>query len=380
MAKRRYGDGSVYLRSDGRWAGALTYKHGPTKRKVFYGRSAAEVRRKLDAARKEREAGAKAPDDRYTTAEYLQYWLERLTKVGKLSESTITGYESVVRNHIAPEIGKVPLGRLKRLHVEDVGIAVKRKGLSPRMVEYTHAVLRSALSWAEDHALVHKNVARRAGPSRVEREPITPINASQTRQLLDAAVNDRLMALYTLALMGLRKGEILGLRWSDINMDDGSLRVSLQLQMRNGAWALVPPKTSSSRRTLPLPHSVVVALRSHRTRQVEERLLAGSRWNPPVHLKDLVYTTLIGTPIDPRNLTRLFHKLLKTAGLPQMRFHDLRHSAATLLRSEGVDLKTIQKILGHSTYKMTADTYTSVFPEELRNAANVMDTILARAQ
>ena len=173
--------------------------------------------------------------------------------------------------------------------------------------------------------------------------------------------------------VGLRRGETLGLAWNDVDLDDGTLTVRQALQRIDGKLRLTPPKTKRSRRTIALPQTVVAALRMHRARQLQERLLAGSRW----HDSGLVFTTTIGTPLEPRNVTRDFQRILAKAGLPRIRLHDLRHGCATLLLAQGVQPRVVMDILGHSTISVTMDTYSHVLATMRRDAADQIDAVLA---
>ncbi len=171
----------------------------------------------------------------------------------------------------------------------------------------------------------------------------------------------------------LRRGEALGLRWTDVDLDTSTLKVRTSLQRVDGRLQLVEPKTARSRRTIALPQSAIIALRHHRVRQLQERLLAGQRW----HDTGMVFTTTIGTPLDPRNVYRHFQRALAEAGLPQKRFHDLRHTCATLLLAQGVHPRGVMDILGHSQIALTMDTYSHVIPALQREAAGRMDALLA---
>ena len=173
-------------------------------------------------------------------------------------------------------------------------------------------------------------------------------------------------------MRGLRQGEALGLRWADVDLDQGKLRVSQALQVVSGKFHFVEPKSERSKRTIALPQIAVSAVRRHRARQIQERLLSGSRWQD----SDLVFTTTVGTPIHPRNLVRHFHRTLERAGLPRKRFHDLRHTCASLLLAQGVQPRVVMEILGHSQISLTMDTYSHVIPGLQEDAANQMDAIL----
>jgi integrase len=174
--------------------------------------------------------------------------------------------------------------------------------------------------------------------------------------------------------MGLRQGEILGLRWSDVDLEAATIRVTQALQRVNGRLDFVEPKSQSSRRTIPLPATVARALRAHRSRQLEERLAAGARWRE----SDLVFTTSVGTPLDCRNVTRRFQAALEGAGLPRLRFHDLRHTAASLMLAQGVPPRVVMETLGHSQISLTMNTYSHVIPALQREAADRMEAIFSK--
>lgn len=199
---------------------------------------------------------------------------------------------------------------------------------------------------------------------------------TQARTFLDAIRGDRLEALYAVAVaLGLRQGEILGLRWADVDLDVGKITVCQALQRVDGRLTFVEPKSRRSRRTIPMPPTVARALRAHRARQLEERLTGGPDWNE----HDLVFVSTTGTPLDGRNLTRRFQAVLERAGLPRMRFHDARHTCASLLLAQGVQPRVIMETLGHSQIGLTLNTYAHVIPELQREAAERMEEVLAWA-
>jgi len=220
---------------------------------------------------------------------------------------------------------------------------------------------------------VGRNVATLVDPPRSQRPDVTPLSPLQARAFLMAAQGDRLEALYSVAIaLGLRQGEALGLRWADVDLDAGTLRVRHALQRIDGTLQLVEPKTKRSRRTIPMPPTVTATLRAHRVRQREERLVAGARWQE----HDLIFPSTIGTPADARNVVRRFHAILDRAGLPAMRFHDLRHTCASLLLAQHIPPRVVMEILGHSNISMTLDIYSHVTPALQREAAQGMETLL----
>lgn len=238
-----------------------------------------------------------------------------------------------------------------------------------------HAILRRALVTVERWGLASRNVAKLVDPPRIPRHEIRPLTPEQARLLLDAAVGDRLEALYVTALAtGLRQGELLGLRWEDVDLDARkTMRVSHSLARVKGKLELLEPKTERSRRTVVLPEVAVTALRAHRTRQRMERLVAGSRWVDTGH----VFATSVGTALDAATVTRSFQRALDRAGLPHSRFHDLRHAAATFLLAQGFTLEDVKNLLGHSSIVLTSNTYGHVLEQRQREVAGAMDAVLS---
>ena len=220
---------------------------------------------------------------------------------------------------------------------------------------------------------MQRNVAALVQPPRVRRPEVKPFNSVQARVFLEAIRGDRLEALYSVALaLGLRQGEALGLSWQDVDMDQGKIRVRVQLQRIGGKLDRVEPKTERSHRTIALPPFAVGVFRDHRVRQLQERLLAGSDWEE----WGLLYTTRRGTPLDAKNVTHRFQKLLARVGLPRMRFHDLRHACASLLLAQGVSMRELMDVLGHDRMATTSDLYVHVADEVRREVATRMETAL----
>lgn len=221
-----------------------------------------------------------------------------------------------------------------------------------------------------------RNVATLVDAPRVPSREVEPFSELEARKFLKAVRGDRLEALYTVALaVGIRQGEALGLAWKDVDLERGLIHVRRSLQRLSGQFEFVEPKSRRSRRTVLLPASAVVALRDHRIRQEQERCLAGESWAD----SELVFTSKSGKPLDYTNVTTAFQRLLKRAGLPQKRFHDLRHSCATLLLAQGVSPRVVMEILGHSQISLTLNTYTHVLPELQRDAATRMERFITSA-
>jgi integrase len=307
----------------------------------------------------------------------LDYWLAELLP-GTVKASTEASYADMTRRHIVPAIGHLSLSKLSR---DDVRRFVRQLArtrsqrresdqmLSGRTVQYVHSILRRTLEDARREELVGRNVARDVPSPRYERPEFEPLAPYEARMLLAAAADDRLYAVYVLALvLGMRRGEILGLRWSAVDLDRATLRVQASLQRVGGQLVLTSPKTKRSRRAIPLPQTVVKVLEAHREAQAVQR--GGAElWADD----DLVFTTLIGTAIEPRNLSRHFEALRNRAQVRRVRFHDLRHSCASLLFELGVPLRMVMEILGHSQISTTSDIYTHVMPAQYREVADTLD-------
>ena len=236
-------------------------------------------------------------------------------------------------------------------------------------------ILRIALNRALKLGLVARNVAALTVAPKLVRKRIHSLSPEEARRLLDSARGDHLEAVFTVALsLGLRMGEILGLRWQDVDLDGATLAVNQAIYRIAGKGLVTAePKTDRSRRALFLPDGVIRALKAHRLRQLQKRLAAGPRWQD----SGLIFTSGVGTPLEPRNLFRSFKALLRKAGLPDVRFHDLRHSAASLLLAQGVPMRAVMELLGHSNIGTTADIYSHVMPAMMRDVADKMDAILS---
>ena len=376
--KRGQGEGSIYKRKDGLWVGAvnLGYQDGKLKRKVFYGKTRSEVSEKLTAALRDVQQGIPVVTERQTLKDFLTRWLEDCVKPS-VRPSTYVSYEQQVRVHISPQLGQIQLSKLTPQHIQKYTNERLKKGLSGKTVKYHLSLLKMALGQALKWNLVARNVAMLVDPPRVEKFEVQPITPKQAKIFLKAIEGDRMEALFTVALsLGLRRGEALGLRWQDIDFDARTLRVNQSLQRLNGKLVLSELKTKSSRRILDIPNSLMNKLKEHRTRQLEEKMRLGSMWQET----GLVFTSSIGTPIDPRHVKRRLDPLLKNAELPHFRVHDLRHFCASLLLAQGVPLKVVSDILGHSQISITADLYTHVLPSMRKEAIDLMDSILAGAK
>lgn len=380
VGKRGNGEGSVSRRKNGSWrAEYVVYTAEGRRRRTIYGKTRAEVAKKLNRALADVEDGLFFDDENLKVGEYLERWLESSVK-GNVGPRTYTNYRLQVRRHLVPALGRIRLRDLTPFKVQGLYRSKLDAGLSNSSVRYTHAVLHRALRQAVKWSLVPRNVAEAVDPPRVRREEITPLSPAGARSLLAAASGDRFEALFVVALTcGLRQGEVLGLKWPDVDLEARTLRVNRQVQRlgrdgSTGKLAFSEPK-NASRRTVPLTPIAVEALRRHGKRQAEARMRLGSLYED----EGLVFASEIGTPLDAQNVVnRSFKPLLERAGLPSIRFHDLRHTCATLLLGKGVHPKLVQTQLGHASIGITMDLYSHWSPAMGDQAA--MEDVLQEDQ
>ncbi|WP_444970950.1 tyrosine-type recombinase/integrase [Streptomyces sp. SAI-25] len=397
---RANGEGTIYQRKDGRWeaAGHVLAANGTRKRVRVYGTTRKNAADKLAEKIADSNRGLPVATADSTLGDYLTYWLGSVA-VHRLRENTHTRYAACVRLHLIPGLGTKKVARLTAKDVRTFldrlrttcqcctqGLDTERnrccaigeccqKRLSALTVTYVHSVLKSALEHAVREDELPQNVARNVKTTTHQPRRFRPLTAAEARQFLDAALADRLHALYELALRtGLRKGELLGLHWEDLDLTTGtaSIRRSLQ-RTRTGGLTHLPTKTRASERRIALPTKCIHSLKKRQERQDRERETAGSDWSD----SGLVFTTPTGRPLDPAHLTRRFRSFLDRAGLRRIRFHDLRHSTATLLLEQGVDLVVIKELLGHAHIGVTAGVYAHVRLRLQRQAIDALGDALS---
>ena len=379
MTKRGNREGSIYQRSDGRWVAQISLPGDSRlkrRRKTIYGRTRDEVRRKkLDAEKLVKDGGRLAPE-RLTVSSFFTSWLE--TRRHELRWQTWRRYEQLFRSHVEPELGSIRLGKLRPDHLRDLYNLKLHEGLSSTTVRHMHAVIRAALNQAEREELIVKNISRQVNPPRKRRYEIKPLSPNEARKFRRAIVGHTDEALYVLALTtGIRQAELLGLRWRDVDLDNGFLSVNRSLIFEGNDWSLEEPKTATSRRRIHLGTDALVTMREHQHKQLEQRLKLGPAWQD----NDLVFPSEIGTPRRGANVVyRSFRPLLASAGLPQIRFHDLRHTAATLLLGEGIHPKVVSEMLGHASVQLTLDTYSHVTPTMQQEAAQAMNRVFGEVR
>ena len=314
-----------------------------------------------------------------TVASYLEDWFA--TNGDEWRPRTRRGYRRAIDGFLGPAFGTLRLEQLTPAKVQAWLTSHKKEHGPRRRIELAHATLRSALSDAQRLQLVSINAATLVKVPKASTRAIAPLDVDQSRAFLARAMMHRLGALFSVALAcGLRLGEATGLRWEDVDLTTGELRVRQQLQRVGKTLVLQELKTDKSRRTLALPSVCLERLKSHRTLQRAERMKAGPNWIDT----GLVFTTFagrgrdrrVGAALHPRNVLRTLHTLLDAAKLPRVRFHDLRHSAASLLIAEGVELVEVSMLLGHSELRVTADLYSHLQKQTAAKAARRMDAVL----
>jgi integrase len=386
--RRGKGEGSISHRPDGRWEVRVNLGRGldgKRRRKSSFAETQGEAVQLL------RKLGGRAVEGQLlttrtpTVAQFLEDWF--LLNRDGWRPSTRRGYRGAIDRFLVPAFGPMRLEHLSPLGVQRWLTEHKAAHGARRRIALAHAVLRSALGEAHRLQLVGSNAAVPVKVPKSATRPITPLTVEQAGAFLQVAEGHRLSALFSVALAcGLRLGEATGLKWDDVNLETGDLRIRQQLQAVDKHLVLQELKTEKSRRTLVLPDVCIKGLRAHRTRQLEERLKAGTRWVDT----GLVFTTYrtckegkglrqkVGAGLHPRNVTRVLDRLLELAKLPHVRFHDLRHSAASLLIAEGVELVQVSQLLGHSELRVTADLYGHLQKQTAARAARLMDTLIGQ--
>ena len=374
MTKHRgHNEGSIFQRErDGRWVAKVTLHDGG--RKELVAKTKAEALTRLRDFQKNQEQGVEILDTRQTVAQYLERWLNDVAR-DTVRPGTFESYASIVRTRVNPTIGKVQLSKLSGQQVQALYGILKERGLSPASIVRTHAVLHRAFDQAVKWRQMVRNPVDDANRPRVPRYELTTLTHGDVAQLIEAAHDGTLRALYAVATTsGLRRGELLGLRWSDVSLDKGTVSVARTAQRVDGqGWVFAEPKTQKGRRQVRLAKMAVTELRRHRKEQAEARLRVGPMWKDI----DCVFASEVGTPLEEARLSRCFKADLQKAGLPAVRFHDLRHTAATLLLSKNVHPKVVQEMLGHANIAITLDTYSHVTPDMQEAAVEALDQLFA---
>lgn len=365
MAKRANGEGSIYQRPDGRWCGQVSAADG--ERKTYYGKTQAEVRKKVRDAVAKLDAGMPLGGKAPTLERWLTGWLESLRRGETVRPLTLKSYEGYCRRDIIPALGKLRLDQVTRSRIQGFLDEQAAKGRAAWTITHHRSILRRVLNLAVQDGVIARNPVAGTRIRRTDTTEVKPLTPDQVLTLLDAAQRTMWHAPLTVAVStGLRPGELLGLTWGDVNLEARTLRVRQAVQRFEGSLHVTGVKTPRSRRTIPLPGLAVVALR--------EQWSGAGRVLPTAY----VFPSKSGRPIEPRNLTRAFKRVAARAELPpETRLYDLRHACASLLLAAGEHPRVVADLLGHSTTKLTTDTYSHVLPSLARSAADRLDAILS---
>jgi integrase len=370
MARKRRGrgEGSIFEREDGQWVGSISLGYdgqGRRRRPTVYGDTKAEVIEKLRALQNE-TGHLPAEVKQLTVGQYLKAWLEEIKASRK--HTTHDRYSLLVDRQMIPHIGTMKLVKVSTLHVEQFFTDLRQAGESDWTVHHVAVVLGTAMKTAVRKGLLLVNPLSMVTKPRLPKSETTFWDQAQARTFLAAAEGDRLFALYPLAFTtGMREGEMFGLQWPDIDFAQGFLTVRRLLEEVRGKFALRDPKTDPSRRRIDLPHLALQALADHR-----KAMLAEGQ-----DMQGLVFCDTDGGPLRRSNVARRsFFKIIARAGLPKIRFHDLRHSAASLLLAAGENPKVVQERLGHSRIETTLNIYSHVVPTMQQEAARKLDRLL----
>jgi integrase len=368
--RRGNNEGSIIKRQDGRWEARISLEGG--RRKSFYGKTRQEVARKLTEAMRDHDNGLPIVGDKQTVGQYMRSWLQTVSPT--IGPTSHMRYEQYTRLHIVPALGAIQLSKLTAQQVQAFYAVKLDVGLSSSTVRDIHKVLHHALGDALRIGLIPRNVTDLLDAPRANHREMQVYTPNQVRRFLAAASGHRLEALFILAVTtGMRQGELLALKWRDVDVDGGFLQVRATLKRVTGRIFIAETKTKRSRRRITLTPLACDALRRHRVCQLDERVSLGPAWQD----NDLVFPNAIGEPIHLCSFNRdKFWPIVKKAGLPRIRFHDLRHTAATLLLLKGVHVKIVSEMLGHSSVAITLDRYSHVLPDMQHSAAVAMQQVL----
>ncbi len=379
MAKRRSnGEGNIRKRKDGRWEGRYTAGINPENGKQIFknvlGKTQAEVKEKLKKALADSQRLDLAKQGKYTVGTWMDAWFENVAKI-KVRPSSHQTYRGYIDNHIKPNIGNIPLEKLTTMElqklyrklltsgrVERIEAEKQPKGLSAKTVRNINQVISSAMDLAVAQKIILENPTNACSLPRVEHKEMQTISAEQLQDFLEEAKRSGVYEMYYIELStGLRRGELLGLKWEDIDMQQGIIRVRRQISRIDGKIVEAPLKTKNSYRAVTISPQAVEVLKAQKAKTNDE----------------YVFSSPTGGPISPDSVNNMLHRVLDRAGIPRVRFHDMRHTFATLALQNGVDIKTVSGMLGHFSAGFTLDTYAHVTTVAQKEAAQTMGNVLS---
>ncbi|GHO54800.1 tyrosine-type recombinase/integrase [Ktedonobacter robiniae] len=366
MGRRKHGEGTLFKRADGRWQASFVASDG--KRKYFYGEKSSEALEKMRKAMQEDQKGLLASGKRVLLKDYLPQWLELVAKP-QVFQGTYVQYEATVKKHLLPAFGHIMVHKLTVQQVQSFYAKKLEEGLAPGTVIYIHSILHMALDNAVSWGLISHNVTDKAKLPKRKRPDHRVLSLEEAKTLVKFARASRLETLLIMALTtAMRRGELLALQWSDIDFEKKTLQLRRSFRRVGNVGNIVKePKTKAGQRRIMLTDFAIEALKRHKQLQEEQRERS-TNWRD----LDLVFPNTLGGYWSPDYMVLVFKKMLTQAQLPQIRFHDLRHSAATLLLAMGVHPKLVQDLLGHSKIATTMDTYSHVLPSMQKEVADKM--------
>ncbi|MGH2507600.1 MAG: tyrosine-type recombinase/integrase [Ktedonobacteraceae bacterium] len=373
MTRRTQGEGSVYMRKDGRAAASAMYEG---KRITKYGKTKKEAWENLQAVLDDLKQGKAVIGPKQTVAQYLTRWLEDSQRL-QLRQRSYGRYAYAVNKQIIPTLGHIQLDKLTHEDVQKLCTNLMDQGYAPRTVGKAHVVLRKALKDAVLQKMLSQNVTDHIALPRVSDYEARVLTWAECERLIEASQGYRIWFFLVLALVtGARRGELLALRWSDVDVETGLVFIHRSVGHASYASGYVENevKTRAGRRKVRLPQFVLDLIGKQKEYLEYLRVKAGTKWQE----HDLVFTNLTGGYMDEASIRKPFKRLLKKLGLPDMRIHDLRHSAATLLLASGVSPKVVQELLGHSDIKVTLGIYGHVIPGMQEKVIEVMDKHLGK--
>ena len=374
MAKRANNEGTLYFREDRkRWCAQVCLDG---RRLTKYARTQAECRDWLKETIKKIDHGLTYDGMQVTLEDFVATWLDG--KDLSRAPRTVFQYRKMASDHILPALGKMRLQEIQPIHIRQLYTRKKAEGRGPRTLQYMHAVLHCALEQAVREGILGRNPADAVERPKVAQSEFKILTEEQCHQFLHAAVESPYEALFNLALTsGMRQGELLGLKWADLDWEKGTLMIQRQLQrVEHRGLSFVPPKTKAGRRTIKLGTGMLEKLASHKRQQEKIKADAGERWKE----NDLIFPSTLGTPLDSFRVSHQFKKLLKKNGLPDIRFHDLRHTSISFLLDMGIPVNTVQQRSGHSKASVTTDTYGHSMSHSQDEAAQRIDAMLLPAE
>jgi integrase len=369
-SRRRNGDGNTYRYKNG-WRTVISHK-GHTV--TAMGRSEQESRR---LAKEKIKAlpiydGSLVPAAaKLTTGEFLTNWVTKKHK-SSIAATTYRRYASLINIHIIPALGAIKLQSITKNHVNALILQMRENGQSARSQQQARAVLSAAFESAMEDDLVATNPVVKSRTITIETSQIHPFTLAEVKTLLSKTTGVQMQARVRMAILyAMRQGEALGLQWKDVDFTKKTVFIWQQIQKIEGTYQFVKLKSEDSIRTLEIDDETLAALKAHKVKQNMDRLAMGDKWDD----QDLVFTTPIGKPIDCKTDYRQWHRALAHAGLPIKRLHDARHTAATLLFDQGIDIEVIRRFMGHSSVLLTSRTYVHHSARQMQGVANAIDAM-----